>query len=101
MIYDFGLRLQELREKTGYTQEQVADLIGISRSTIGGYESNISKPRISVLRKLATLYKTTTDYLLDLDPHKRIIIDDLTPEQENILESILHEFEKARNSVKK
>ena len=34
----FGKRLKELRKANGYTIEQFADMVGISKSTLGYYE---------------------------------------------------------------
>lgn len=35
-------RLQELRKKAGYSQEQVAEMLGISRQAISKWESGVS-----------------------------------------------------------
>lgn len=39
---DIAERLQELRKKAGYSQEQVAELLGISRQAISKWESGVS-----------------------------------------------------------
>ena len=41
-IYDFGLRLKELREKKRLSQNEVASRLEISRSQISAYERNTS-----------------------------------------------------------
>lgn len=61
------LRLKELREKFKYTQEYVAENLGVSRPTYTRYESEERKLSIESLKKLALLYKTTIDYLVDND----------------------------------
>ena len=75
MVYDFGLRLRELREKKHLTQDQVGKYLGVSGANVSGYEKNTISPPLDMLRKLALLYGTTSDYLLGLDDRKAIIID--------------------------
>ena len=57
-------RLMEQRTSEGYTQEEIASLLGISRSTYAAYETGRNEPDITTLIKLATLYKTSLDYLV-------------------------------------
>lgn len=46
----FGKRLKELRKEHGYTIEQFADMVGISKSTLGYYENDKRMPDIEILR---------------------------------------------------
>ena len=43
---DIAGRLQELRKKAGYSQEQVAELLGLSRQAVSKWESGQGKPDI-------------------------------------------------------
>ena len=54
-MYDFGLRLKQLREKHNLSQSQVAKRLGITRAAISSYENNISLPSVNVLAELALL----------------------------------------------
>lgn len=89
MVYDFGCRLRELREKRKLSQTKAAAHLGISRSAISNYESNIGYPSVDVLSKLAILYHTTTDYILGIDNRKVIVLDGLTPDEEKTIEDIV------------
>lgn len=93
-MFDFGLNLKELRLKKGYTQENVAHMLNVNRSTIAGYEQNITNPSLNVLAKMAHVYGVTTDYLLGLNKHEMIIIDDLSKSQKAIIENLIAEFRK-------
>ena len=42
MIFDFGYRLKDLREKKNLTQSQAAARLGVSKASISGYENTIS-----------------------------------------------------------
>ena len=49
----FGKRLKELRKANGYTIEQFAEAVGISKSTVGYYENNNRMPDIEILSRIA------------------------------------------------
>lgn len=58
------LNLKQLRLSAGLTQEDVAKVISISRSTVAMWESDDALPRTDKLPMLATLYHCTIDELL-------------------------------------
>lgn len=62
----FAERVKELRTKRGWTQRYLAQKLGVSRSTIAGYEapSKSREPSNETLNKLAQLFNVSTDYLL-------------------------------------
>lgn len=55
-------KLKALRKAKGYTQQDVADAIGTSRATIGGYEIGRRQPRLPDLQKMADFYGVGLDY---------------------------------------
>lgn len=58
-------RVRDLREDHDFTQQYVADILCVARSTYRDYEiGKINIPN-TVLVKLADFYDTTTDYLLE------------------------------------
>ena len=97
-VYDFGLRLKELREGKNLSQTDVARIIEISRTTISGYEQNIKTPKIETLKKLALLYNSSVDYILGIETRKNFYLDDFTPEQQDI---VLDFLEKIKPQMKK
>lgn len=92
MVYDFGLRLKELRKKKKLSQSQVSARLNITKSSISGYENNIITPSNDIIVKLALLYGVTTDYLLGLDNNESIVISDLTNNQKEIVRVLVNEF---------
>lgn len=62
-----GERLKQLRLQHGYSQADVAKLLGIGRTTYLKYESEENKPTRK-LAELCNLYGVTTDYLLGRVP---------------------------------
>lgn len=83
MFENLGDKLKTLRVNNQLTRKQVAELIGVSVSTIGLYESNERLPSIPVLVKLASQYKTSVDYLLNIDTSNKSVLslDGLTDKQ--------------------
>ena len=59
-------RLRDLREDADMTQAQVAKYLQMSQTGYSEYETGESDIPTQVLIKLAKLYATSTDYLLDL-----------------------------------
>jgi len=62
----FYKRLKQLREERGWTQDEIAEKLGVSRPTIAGYESEEKNriPREETLLKIADLFGESIDYLL-------------------------------------
>lgn len=56
-------RLKEKRKKYKFTQQEIADKIGVTQSTYAYYESGRNEPDVKILMKLADLYETSIDYL--------------------------------------
>ena len=88
-MYDFGLRLKQLREKHNLSQSQVAKRLGITRAAISSYENNSPLPSVNVLAELALLYRVSTDYLLGLDNRTAIVLEDLTPRQSAVIQEVM------------
>ncbi|MCS0824613.1 helix-turn-helix domain-containing protein [Cytobacillus firmus] len=59
-----GERLKELRKKKKMTQKAVANIIGISNSTLCAYERSFRNPDTYTIDKISNLYGVSADYLL-------------------------------------
>ena len=83
MLKNLGYKLKTLRVRNQLSRKQVAELVGVSVSTIGLYESNERLPSLPVLVKLACQYKTSVDYLLNIDTSDKssLSLDGLTDKQ--------------------
>lgn len=67
----FAARLAAMRKAAGFTQEQLATELGISRRRIAYYEAESDHPPASLLPKLARALNTTVDELLGAQAPKR------------------------------
>lgn len=59
-----GERLTQARTAKQLTTQQVADQLGIARSTYTGYETEYREPDTKTLIRLAELYETSLDWML-------------------------------------
>ena len=64
---EFNKKLQELRKKNGLTQEELAELLFVSRTAISKWESGRGYPNIDSLKGIAKLFSVTIDELLSGD----------------------------------
>lgn len=60
----FSENLQKLRKEYGYSQEQLADELGVSRQAVSKWESNSSYPEMETLIAMTELFDTTMDELI-------------------------------------
>jgi len=59
--------LKYLRKKFGFGQEEVAEQLGITQSSVSAHELDKSLPTVEVLEKISVLYGHSMDYLLKKD----------------------------------
>ena len=60
----FAQKLAKARTDAGYTQRAVAEMLGISKSTIASYEMGRTQPDIETLGLLVDLYCISCDWLI-------------------------------------
>jgi len=59
-----GEKLQKLRKARGWSQEELAGELGVSRQAVSRWESDETLPDAANILKLSDLFGVTTDYLL-------------------------------------
>lgn len=57
-------RLPELRKKKSLTQEQLAEMLGVNRTTVTLWERGINKPKIEMIEKLTEIFDCSINELL-------------------------------------
>lgn len=60
-----GEKIREARKKCGLSQEQLADIMAVSRSAIAKWETDKGLPDVGNLKVLARILSVSVDYLLD------------------------------------
>jgi len=58
-------RIKNLREDKDWTQQEIADMLHISRSAYSAYENGANAVPIDVLIQLSQIHNTSIDYLLE------------------------------------
>ena len=77
--YDIGQRIRRLRKAQGFSQEQLAELIGISTTHMSHIETGNTKLSLPVLVSLAVALHASTDELLfsEYGNQKQIALNDI------------------------
>ena len=60
-------KIMDLRKKSGWSQEELADRLGISRQSVSKWETGESVPDIDKIIRMSELWNVSTDYLLKED----------------------------------
>lgn len=74
----FAKRLKDLRKSRGFSQDIVAQLTGLDRTTICKYEKGERKPSIDTLIILSRVFKVSMNYLCGLLDEINMEVDIIT-----------------------
>ncbi len=75
---DIGSKLKNARNEAKFTQEEIAEKLGVSRQTISNWENSKSYPDIISVIKLSDIYSITIDALLKEDENMIKHLDEST-----------------------
>lgn len=67
-----GDKLMEVRKKHGYSQQEIADMLSVSRQTISNWESGQGAPALDKACELARIYKISLDELVGNEVRNRV-----------------------------
>ena len=73
---NFANRLKQLRKENNLTQEELAQKISKTRSTIAGYETERKEPDYETLVLLAKYFNVSLDYLMGVSDVRNPYIND-------------------------
>lgn len=93
-------KIKEMRKKEGYTQEQLANELSVSRSTITNWETGKSVPDDNKIKAIADLFNISIDDLTneDTDIENAVADSDTTQNQKAEEENEKEEAEEAANA---
>ncbi len=80
-----GKKLLNLRKEYKMTQNDVAEILGMSRTSFSKYENGIANPPLQVLRKIAAIYNVGLEYLI-FDENTLIRLNDPLNEDDETAE---------------
>lgn len=73
---DIGERIKQKREAKGLTKVDLAKQAKVSHIQLAKYENNESRPSTTIIRNLANVLDTTTDYLIQGIEPKGLVYND-------------------------
>ncbi|MBT2603783.1 helix-turn-helix transcriptional regulator [Bacillus sp. ISL-53] len=109
-------RLISERKRKNYTQQRVADYLGLTRPAYTAYERGTRQPDYDTLKKLSDLYDVSLDFLITgnehskspdemwqefLDPKTQIFFKDLQSAPEEKIEELIRFWEFIKERDKK
>lgn len=62
-----GQRIKELRKNNGWTQQQLGDMLNVTKVSICCYEKGNRIPSLDTLRDLSNIFKVSLDYFVGND----------------------------------
>ncbi len=71
----FSSRLKELRKESGLSQQKLADMLGITKSSINMYERGEREPRMDGLEQMSDFFDVDIDYLVGKSSVKKRGLD--------------------------
>lgn len=89
-----GEKLRDIREKEGFPQKQVADILGIQRPNYSKVEGNIQNLTPQQIKLFCEFFKVSADYLLDITVENKKTIS------KHQQDSILRQIEKIKDTIK-
>lgn len=88
-------KLSYLRKKEKMSQEQLANKLNISPSTVGMYETAKRQPDNEMVTKIANLFNVSTDYLLDNDLNDVNVSEDNKKLVQSLVDGLTNPLNKA------
>ncbi|OAB34164.1 helix-turn-helix domain-containing protein [Paenibacillus glacialis] len=91
----FAKRLKAERENlkrrdSKWTQEYIADLIGVARSTYTAYENGTKLPPMDTLNKIADQFEVSADFLMGRTGNPRPQVDGIDAEEQAEFEAFIN-----------
>lgn len=84
----FSSRLRQAREQAGFTQQDLAEKLGITKSAVGNYENGVSSPKWDVLLRIFDVLQVEPNFLYqDSFSSELSGAVQLTPQQSALLSS--------------
>lgn len=72
MTFKIGERIKAVREQKGFSQIQLATLLGISNSRMSNWELGVNRPDVDSLAKICSVLEVSADLLLDINVTNQI-----------------------------
>ena len=89
-------QIRALRQSRNMSQVELAHLVGVTKQSISNWENDNIQPSIEMLKKLASVFSVSTDYLLGLETGDYIDVSDLPLDVATHLRQLVQDFRSMR-----
>ncbi|WP_053983389.1 helix-turn-helix domain-containing protein [Niameybacter massiliensis] len=69
-----GERIRKERLQRGWSQENLADKLGMTKNAVSSYETEKTEPNIEILKRLSNIFDCTIDYLTGVSDDKDSVV---------------------------
>lgn len=83
MKYEIGGRIRRYREERGYSQKQLAQLIGVSNSRISNWEQGLNRPDADIIADICRALNVSPSELLDV----RLSPEELNDQERKVIKA--------------
>lgn len=84
MVLPIAERIKTLRTRSMMTQTDLANKLGVTRSSVNAWEMGISVPTTDKIVEIALLYGATTDYIFGLEERQMVDLSNVSPNIKDI-----------------
>lgn len=88
--------IRTLRESAGFSQAQLAKKLDVTRSSVNAWEMGLSTPTIQYVVAMSRLFHVSADYLLGIESKLSIHLDGYSPEEKELIYSLVRYFDSQR-----
>lgn len=96
----FDERLRKLRKQSGFTQQQLATRLGVTKSVISYYELRERSPSPEILIKISEIFHVSTDYLLGIHTENTLDASGLDDDDLRVVQSMIHLLRQKNSHLK-
>ncbi len=89
---DLSERLKHLRKSKNLTQENFAEIIGVSRTAVAKWENGYAEPTLQNIVRISEMFDISSDYLLGISVVHKDIFADLSVEATYALKKFIFEI---------
>ena len=75
----FGKNLVKYRKLCGFTQQEIADILNLNRTTYTKYETGVSEPSFEILKKIVAVYEVDVNAILGQEEFEKNLHDFVMP----------------------
>ena len=89
-------RIKTVREQNKLTQSELAQKLGITRSSVNAWEMGISVPSTQYIVELSSIFGVSCDYLLGVNSTVSVSVEGLSDSDIELVQSIINHLKQKK-----